>query len=272
MTIQSANTPSLYERSFSGLNNLYGNDAISIFAQSHICVIGIGGVGSWAAESLARTGIGQITLIDLDNISQSNINRQIHALNDTVGMSKVDAMKTRILSINPNCVVNVIEDFIEPENVDKYISTKMDFVIDCIDSVKSKAAVVHFCKRNKIRLVTTGGAGGKNDPSQIDVCDLNQTYHDPLLSSLRKALKNNHKITPNKRNRYDVMAIFSKQQSVYLDKETGSVNQKKPKTNTPHGLNCHHGMGSLMAMTSCMGMIASSVVINKLIDLAKINK
>lgn len=144
----------------------------SSFARSHVCVIGVGGVGVWAAEALARSGIGAITLIDMDDICVTNTNRQLHALKSTVGLPKVDVMKERILAINPECTVNVIDDFITVDNVAEYLSLGFDYVIDAIDSVRPKAALLAYCRRFKIPVVTTGGAGGQIDPTQIQVTDL----------------------------------------------------------------------------------------------------
>lgn len=252
-----------YQRSFSGLERLYGENALTVFSQTHAMVIGIGGVGSWAAESLARTAIGEITLIDLDNISISNINRQLPALSNTIGMAKVDVMKSRILAINPICKVNVIEDFITNDNIQDYINNTTDVVIDCIDQVNEKAAIAAYCKRNKIKLVVTGGAGGKTDITQITSSDLGKTYHDPLLAKMRSKLKQNHQLVPNKKGRFDIACVFSSEQSKYID-ASGNITQQKPKDTTNSGLNCHHGMGSLMAMTASLGLAATSLVFTKL--------
>lgn len=142
---------------FGGIARLYGQKALDNFQQSHVCVIGVGGVGSWAVESLARSGIGRITMIDPDEVSESNINRQLVALENTIGQGKAEVLKERIQQINPDCQVTIIEDLLKPENVRDYISTDYDYVVDAIDSARSKAALIRFCKRNKIRIVCVGG-------------------------------------------------------------------------------------------------------------------
>lgn len=152
-------------------------------------MVGIGGVGSWAAEALARTGIGAITLIDMDDVCVTNTNRQIHALRDNVGLAKAEVMAERIRQINPECRVMVVDDFVTPDNVAQYMNAGYSYVIDAIDSVRPKAALIAYCRRNKIPLVTTGGAGGQIDPTQIQVTDLAKTIQDPLAAKLRERLK-----------------------------------------------------------------------------------
>ena len=152
-----------YQLRFGGIARLYGNRQSEALQQAHFCVIGIGGVGSWVAEALARNGIGQITLIDLDDLCITNINRQIHALSNTIGQRKVDVMRDRIIQINPECIVNCIEDFVTLENMREILSNGYDYVIDAIDSVNVKSAVIAHCKRNKLPLITIGGAGGQVD-------------------------------------------------------------------------------------------------------------
>ncbi|EAR59734.1 molybdopterin biosynthesis MoeB protein [Oceanospirillum sp. MED92] len=173
---------SSFENRFGGTRRLYGNDAVDRFRESNICVIGIGGVGSWVAEALARTAIGKITLIDLDDICITNTNRQIHAVDGNVGRPKTEAMAERIKLINPECEVIQIEDFITRENIPELITGEFDYVIDAIDSVKEKAALIAHCCYRKIPIITIGGAGGQTDPTKIDICDLAKTNHDPLAA------------------------------------------------------------------------------------------
>ncbi|STV09639.1 HesA/MoeB/ThiF family protein [Klebsiella pneumoniae subsp. ozaenae] len=166
---------------------LYGEKALQCFADAHVCVVGIGGVGSWAAEALARTGIGAITLIDMDDVCVTNTNRQIHALSGNVGLAKAEVMAERIRLINPECRVTVVDDFVTPENVAEYLGVGFSYVIDAIDSVRPKAALIAWCRRYKVPLVTTGGAGGQIDPTQIQVADLAKTIQDPLAAKLARA-------------------------------------------------------------------------------------
>ena len=168
---------------------LYGNNAVEKLRQSHVCVIGIGGVGSWAAEALARTAVGKITLIDLDDICITNTNRQLHALTDTIGRSKVEVIAERIAQINPECECQTIEDFIAEDNLQELITSEFDYVLDAIDSFRVKAALIAHCKRSKIKIITTGGAGGQMDPTQIQITDLTKTWHDPLARKVRNQLR-----------------------------------------------------------------------------------
>ena len=154
------------DRRFAGVGRLYGEDRLEIFKKSHICIVGIGGVGSWVAESLARHGIGKITLIDMDHIAESNINRQIQALDSTLGSSKIETMSLRLKDINPKISVDVVDDFLDENNIEKYINSNFHYVVDAIDQTKVKISLANFCVKNKISLLMTGGAGGKTNPSR----------------------------------------------------------------------------------------------------------
>jgi len=156
-----------YDLRFGGVKRLYGADATDVLKRSHVCVIGIGGVGTWVAEGFARTGYGEITLIDMDDVCVTNTNRQAHALVGTVGQSKTEVMADRLKAINPECKVNTIEDFVTRETVGEYITRDFDYVVDAIDGVSSKAAIVAHCKRNKIKVICIGGAGGQIDPTMV---------------------------------------------------------------------------------------------------------
>ena len=198
-----------WRQRFGGTARLYGENALQLFAQSHVCVVGIGGVGSWAAEALARTGIGAITLIDMDDVCVTNTNRQIHALRDNVGLAKAEVMAERIRQINSECRVNVVDDFVTPDNVAEYMNAGFSYVIDAIDSVRPKAALIAYCRRNKIPLVTTGGAGGQIDPTQIQVVDLAKTIQDPLAAKLRERLKSDFGVVKNSKGKLGVDCVFS---------------------------------------------------------------
>ena len=210
---------------FGGIKRLYGHQQFDWLQQAHFCVIGIGGVGSWAAEALARTGVGQLTLIDLDDICATNVNRQIHALTGTVGEAKVEAMKTRCELINPDIKINVIDDFITLDNIREHIQG-FDYVIDCIDAVKEKAALIAHCKRIKLPVITTGGAGGQTDPSQISFGDVAKTTHDPLLAKVRYILRKQYNFSSNPKRKFNVDCVYSTEQLVYPTSE-GEVCQAK---------------------------------------------
>ncbi|KYK92852.1 ThiF family adenylyltransferase, partial [Aggregatibacter actinomycetemcomitans] len=195
-----------YEQRFGGIGRLYGADALARLRQAHICVIGIGGVGSWAVEALARSGIGKITMIDMDDICVTNINRQIHTLSGNVGQLKTNVMQQRVKLINPECEVNVIDDFISSENLARYLHNDYDYVIDAIDHVKTKAALIAYCKRHKINIITVGGAERKTDPSQIQIADLSRTIQEPLLAKERSVLRKDYHFTQNPKRKFAIDA------------------------------------------------------------------
>jgi len=253
-----------YDDSFSTLERLYGRSAYRALRRLHICVIGLGGVGSWAVESLARTGVGKITLIDFDTIELSNINRQVIALDSTVGQKKHAALHDRIKGINPACTITIIDEFITENNTAELIQKthQFNYVIDAIDSIKFKSHLIAHCRRNKIPIITTGGAGGLNDPSKISICDLSKTYNDPLASKVRSRLRQEYGFSKTKK--FGVECVFSSQQQVY-PKDDGTVGPEKPGI---HGvsLDCRFGYGSTSFVTGTFGFFAAARAINKSLE------
>jgi len=248
---------------FGGTARLYGQPALQLFADAHICVVGIGGVGSWAAEALARTGIGAITLIDMDDVCVTNTNRQIHALKGTVGQAKTEVMAERILAINPECKVTCVDDFITAENTAELMSAGFDYVIDAIDSIRPKAALLAWCRRNKIPLVTTGGAGGQIDPTQIQVADLAKTIQDPLAAKLRERLKSDFKIVKNSKGKLGIDCVFSTEALMYPQPD-GSVCASRSTAEGPKRMDCASGFGAATMVTATFGFVAVSHVLKKM--------
>lgn len=251
-----------YQLRFGGISRLYGNNGANALQQAHFCVIGIGGVGSWVAEAFARNGVGQLTLIDLDDLCVTNINRQIHALTETVGLSKVDVMAGRIKQINPECQVNVIEDFVTLENVQSLLPSSIDYVIDAIDSVQVKCAIIAHCKRNKLPMITIGGAGGQIDPSKIAIADLSQTFQDPLLAKVRNQLRREYNFSRNVKRKFSIDAIFSSEQLRYPDND-GNVCHAKQATDGAMRLDCSGGFGAATHVTACFAFFAVGKAIDK---------
>lgn len=250
-------------RRFGGVARLYGAGALARFRAAHVCVIGVGGVGSWVVEALARSAIGQLTLIDLDNVAESNINRQIQALSSTLGQAKIGALAERIAQINPFCRVNLIEDFIAPDNLDQMIGAHgYDYVIDAIDSVKAKAALIDYCRRAQIPLITIGGAGGQLDPTKIDVRDLSKTEQEPLLKKVRRRLRSEYGFPRGEKNKFNVDAVFSMEPLRYPEDEA-SCSLDADERNGVTGLNCA-GFGSSMVVTAGFGMVAAAHLLRKL--------
>jgi len=252
-----------YENRFGGIARLYGQGAFNTIRNSHFCVIGIGGVGSWAAESLARSGVGEITLIDHDDIATSNINRQIHSLTSTINQSKVEVMAYRIAQINPDCKINIIDDFITEANCQKHLSQDYDYVIDAIDSIKFKCAIIYYCKRNKIPVITTGGAGGLTDPTMISVTDLAKTWNDPLAAKVRSQLRHQYGYSKNPKRTFGIKCVYSTQQQQY-PKDDGSVDYARPSVKGLH-LDCALGFGSSTQVTASFGFVAAAKAIEDLL-------
>lgn len=249
-----------FARRFGGIARLYGERALERFRAAHVCVIGVGGVGSWVVEALARSAIGRLTLIDLDNVAESNVNRQIQALTSTIGMPKIEALKARIAQINPFCEVTLVEDFIDPDNLEQMVGVgRYDYVVDAIDSVKPKAALVAYCRAHGIPLVTIGGAGGQTDPTRIEIRDLARTEQEPLLKKVRKILRARYGFARGEKNKYHVDAVFSMEPLRYPD--TGDACEID--ANSVTGLNCA-GFGSSMVVTATFGMVAAGHVLRKL--------
>ncbi len=253
-----------FERRFGGISRLYGDVALARFQAAHVCVVGLGGVGSWVAEALVRSAIGQITLIDLDNVAESNINRQIQALSGTLGQAKVTALAERFMQINPSCRVNQVEDFVTPENCAELIGAPgFSYVVDAIDSVKAKTALLAYCKAQAIPVVTIGGAGGQIDPGRIEIRDLCRTEQEPLLSLVRKRLRQNYGFPRGTKNKFGIDAVFSMEPvmlpQLSCDSGAGSGSADAGIT----GLNCA-GFGSAMVVTASFGMQAAGLVLRKL--------
>ncbi len=243
-----------FKRRFSGLSRLYGADPAQKVQSSHVVVVGIGGVGSWVAEALARSGVGRLTLIDLDHVSESNVNRQIHAHTNTLGMAKVLAMQQRIWLINPTCVVNCVDAFVEPDNWLSLLPDSVDAVIDACDQVKSKTIMAHWARTSNVFFITVGAAGGKRFAHQVKIADLSDVTHDPLLSQVRYQLRKHHR-APQGGKKIRVSCVFSDE----AVKQPGDVCSAQ----TDGSLNCH-GYGSLVTVTATFGMCAAGWVMDKI--------
>lgn len=249
---------------FGGMQRLYGVDAFATIAQANICVVGIGGVGSWVAEALARSGVGKLTLIDMDDVSETNINRQLVALESTLEVAKVEVMADRIKDINPACECTLVEDFIGSHNLDEYLDKGFDYVIDACDSIKAKAALINWCKRNKIPVLTIGGAGGQTDPTQIQVADLAKTKADPLAAKLRNNLRRYYGFSDNKQRKFGVDCVFSSEQLVYPHPD-GNVSYAKHTNIAGAKMDCSRGFGAASFVTGSFAFVAVSRVLDKLI-------
>jgi len=268
-----------FERRFGGIARLYGAAGLARFRRAHVCVVGVGGVGSWIVEALARSAVGKITMIDLDNLAESNINRQIHALTETLGKAKVTALHERILQINPSCEVTEVEDFLTADNVAEMIGTdRFDYVVDAIDDVRAKVALIAYCREQKVPLLTSGGAGGQIDPTKIEIRDLCRTEQEPLLAKVRKRLRAWHGFPRGTKTKFGIDAVFSTEplrfpegEACAIDTEDATdglagVNADGYRQDTGvTGLNCA-GFGSAMVVTASFGLIAAGFVLRKLAE------
>ena len=252
-----------HEERFGSLARVYGSDRLQKMHDAHICVVGIGGVGSWVVEALARSGVGKLTLVDGDDISRSNMNRQCHTLESTLGKMKTEVMKQRVADINPRCRCETIERYLDDDNIFELLmpdeDNKYDCVIDAIDRIKYKALMIYFCKRNRIPVVTTGGAGGLLDPTQIEVKDLTRTWNDPLAASVRLSLRQQYNFTRNPKRSFGVPCVYSQEQQRYPDK-AGCVGFQKPGV-AGLSLDCSFGYGSSVMVTASFGFAAAAKAI-----------
>ncbi|HET6720601.1 MAG TPA: tRNA threonylcarbamoyladenosine dehydratase [Rhodocyclaceae bacterium] len=243
-------------RRFAGIARLYGDAAFQSFRRAHVCVIGIGGVGTWVVEALARSAIGEMTLIDLDMIAESNTNRQIHALGDDFGRAKVEAMAARAMAINPELKIHQIEDFVTAENIGELLATPFDYVVDAIDDTRAKVAIAAYCRDRGLPLLTAGAAGGKIDPTQIVVDDLARTTQDALLSRMRQQLRKHYDFPRDPKRKFGIPAVFSREpmRRPAAGGEACGIDGR---------LSCT-GYGSATAVTGSFGFAAASVVLGHL--------
>jgi tRNA threonylcarbamoyladenosine dehydratase len=253
LAAETSAAPADLERRFGGLARLYGHAGYARLRAARVAVVGLGGVGSWAVEALARSGVAQLVLIDFDNVAESNINRQVQALGSTLGAAKVDALAVRIADIHPGCEVVRVEDFVTPDNWPALLPTPVDVLVDACDQVRAKAALAAWAVASGTPFVTVGAAGGKQRAQDVETADLAETTHDPLLASLRQRLRQHHGAA--RKGRIGVRCVFS----------------REPITTPPDAacevdgsLNCH-GYGSSVAVTATFGLVAAGEAIAQLL-------
>ena len=241
-------------RRFGALERLYGVQGAQQIRDAHVVVVGIGGVGSWAAEALARSGVGHLTLIDLDHVSESNLNRQIHAVDATLGQAKVLAMRDRILSFNPACDVTGIEEFVEPSNWPALLPKGATAIIDACDQVKSKIAMAAWARSTGMLFIAVGAAGGKRHAHLVDIGDLALTTHDPLLAQVRYRLRKEY-AAPREGKKIGVTCVFSREAVRPPDASCALEGDGS--------LNCH-GYGSVVSVTATFGQCAAGWILDRI--------
>ena len=243
------------ERRFGGLKRLYGPAGYARLRAARFAVVGVGGVGSWAVEALARSGVARLCLIDLDQVAESNINRQIQALDATLGMAKVEALRQRIAGIHPGCQVDLVEDFLSEDNLDQCLDpAALDGVLDCCDQVRAKAVIAAWGLQHGVPVVSVGAAGGKCRPDLVEQADLADVTHDPLLASVRQRLRQRHGAA--RRGRIGLSCVFSRE-PVRPSQEQACETSPAPGM----ALACH-GYGSSVVVTATFGMVAAAQLVN----------
>ena len=256
-----------YEARFGGIARLYGAEGLIRLSKAHICVIGLGGVGCWVVEALARTGIGKLTLVDMDEVCLSNVTRQLHALDDTIGRSKAKLLAERVAKISPDCKVVVEECFFTEATMDRLLEPSFDFVVDAIDTTKYKCLLIAEARKRGLNLITCGGAGGRTDPSRIRVADLAYTLNDPLLLQVRKRLRQHYDFPSHKRQKFKIDCVFSDELPVF-PAEDGSVSCEREK-GADYRLNCDYGFGSATSLTGMFGFFMAAEVVRRIANVER---
>lgn len=243
-----------FRRRFAGIERLYGDSAARKIFSSHIVVVGVGGVGSWVVEALARSGVARLDLIDFDHVSESNINRQLCALESTLGRTKIEVLAERVSQIHAGCEVRLFDAMLDQANMSSLITLECDWVIDCIDSFRIKAQLIAECRERRQSILTVGGAGGQIDGTRVRVSDLRQTEQDKLLAQTRRLLRQEYRFPRNPKRSFGVPAVWSDE----------PVRQSQAcSTQQDTSLNCA-GFGSSMAVTASFGLAAAGHVLNLL--------
>ena len=251
-----------YEARFGGITRLYGTDGLKRLASSHVCVIGLGGVGCWVVEALARTGIGTLTLVDMDEVCLSNVTRQLHALNGTIGRSKAGLLADRVAAISPDCNIIVEDCFFTESTMHRLLEPSFDFIVDAIDTTNYKCLLIAESFQRGQNIITCGGAGGRTDPSRIKVADLANTLNDPLLLQVRKRLRQQHGFPSHSRRKFKIDCVFSDELPLF-PVEDGSVSCKREK-GADYRLNCDYGFGSATFITGTFGFFLAAEVVRRI--------
>lgn len=256
-------TDDVYQKRFGGITALYGRAGAARLRAAHVAVIGLGGVGSWAAEALARSGLGALTLVDLDEVCASNINRQLHALEETVGRFKVNVMAERVRGINPACDVRPVTDFFTAGSAPEILAPGFDCVVDAIDSLANKCRLVAACRERQLPVIVCGAAGGRRDATQVRAADLADVTHDRLLSEARRQLRKEHGFP--REGKIGVECVYSPERPVFLGKD-GSVCEAREDADTDlqGKLNCNLGLGSATFVTGTFGFAAAGLAVRRI--------
>ena len=251
---------------FGGIDRLYGAGALACFSRSHVAVVGLGGVGSWLVEALARSGVGRLTLIDADDLCVSNTNRQLPALAGQYGRGKADAMAERCRAINPQMTVEVVASFLTPLNLEDLLGRGYDLAIDACDSFRTKVEAIVWCRRRKLPIITVGAAGGRLDPTLVRVRDLSRTEHDAMLALIRRKLRGEFNFPKGPKRYFSVPAIYSLE-NVRYPQADGSVCGLRPKLGADAALklDCGAGLGAATHITGAFAFVAAGKALEMLL-------
>jgi tRNA A37 threonylcarbamoyladenosine dehydratase len=253
--------PEDYLQRFGGLGRLYGATALPRLRAAHVAVVGVGGVGSWVVEGLARSGIGAITMIDLDDVCVTNVNRQLPALEGNIGRSKVAALAERVRLINPGCRVSAVAEFFTAESAGRLLAVRFDWVVDCIDRMSNKALLIAECVSRGQPVVTVGGAGGKRDATRIRVGDLGGAHGDDLLKLVRRKLRRDHGFAKGEGHVYGIPCVASQERPVYPWADGSCAAEPEPGSNLQ--LDCASGFGTAVFVTATFGFVAAGEVVRR---------
>ena len=250
-----------YERRFGGIGRLYGEEGLERIRRAHVCVVGLGGVGSWAVEALARSGIGALTLVDLDDVCISNFNRQLHAVEGELGRPKVEVMARRVLAINPDCVVHPVQAFFLKSNADEILKPQFDYVLDAFDSPSRKCVLIALCREQGIPVITSGAAAGRRDPTAVEMSDLAFSSHDRLLQYVRSILRTRHGFTRGK-EAFGVECVFSREAPVYPEGKGQVCATPGPEQDLR--IDCNTGLGTASFLTGTFGFVAAARMVQRI--------
>ncbi len=252
-----------YNERFGGIARLYGTAGLEKLRAAHVAVIGVGGVGSWTAEALARSGVGNLTLVDLDEVCVTNTNRQIHALEGAIGKAKVDELSARISKINPDCKVITRQKFFTEETAESILKDGFNYLVDAIDGLSNKCLLLNECRKRKIPVITCGAAGGRRDGTAVRIADLTRAKYDKLLFKVRKQLRQKHGF-PRGTKKWNLACVFS-QEPVMYPQTDGTVCEVKSIEDGSMKLDCEGGLGAATQVTGAFGFAAAGFVVGELV-------
>jgi len=250
-----------YAGRFAGIARLYGKEGLDRLRRAHVCVVGLGGVGSWAVEALARSGIGALTLVDLDDVCISNVNRQLHAVEGDLGRPKVEVMARRVQAINPDCFVHPLQVFFLKSNANEILRPRFDYVLDAFDSPSRKCLLIALCCERGLPVITSGAAAGRRDPTAVEVTDLAFSSHDRLLQEVRGKLRSRHGF-PRGNQPFGVECVLSREPAVYPAAD-GAVCDA-PAQAQDLRIDCNTGFGTASFVTGTFGFVAAARMVQKI--------